>query len=74
MTNTLIRLVLLGALIATGATAEEPTGSLLGDAQVIESLKKNGSNLSKPHLVDFFFDFPDPAGAKSICKQLETEG
>lgn len=49
-------------------------GQLGPDAQVITQLKKAGSNLSKPHPIEFFFYFPSREGADRIAIQLTQRG
>jgi hypothetical protein len=44
------------------------------DAQVIESLRKNGSDFSKVHLVDYFFVLPAESNARSIAAKLGAAG
>jgi hypothetical protein len=42
------------------------------DQQVLDQLKKAGSDLSKPHDIDFFLYFPKEAAAKEAAKDIET--
>ena len=44
------------------------------DARVIELLRRNGSDFSKRHLVDYFLVVPNEAGAKAVAAQLEQTG
>ena len=44
------------------------------DAAVLEQLKKAGSNLSKPHKIDFYLYFPNEAAAKRAAKQVKDAG
>ncbi|WP_169742160.1 ribonuclease E inhibitor RraB [Arenimonas malthae] len=41
---------------------------------MIEHLKDAGSDLSKPHNIDFFFYFPDQASANAAAIDLRTLG
>lgn len=66
-------LLALGLLFATipcqaGSIAEQQ------DAAVIESLRDAGSDLSKPHKIDFFFYFPDQASAEAAGGELQRLG
>ena len=60
-------------VIFTLATAceREPVSR---DAEVIEQLRQAGSDLQKPHPVEFFFYFPAQAAAETACKTLESQG
>src|SRR5262249_44821486 len=42
--------------------------------QVLNQLKKAGSNLSKPHNVEFFLYFSTEAAAEKAAKDVEAEG
>lgn len=44
------------------------------DGQVIQQLKKAGSNISKPHDMEFFFYFPTLEAAEKIATTLKLEG
>lgn len=48
--------------------------ALQQDAQVIESLRENGSDFSKLHLVDYFFVLPAESNARSIAAELGAAG
>lgn len=66
-------LLALGFLVATipchaGSAAEQQ------DASVIEGLRDAGSDLSKPHQIDFFFYFPDQASANAAANELRALG
>jgi regulator of RNase E activity RraB len=45
-----------------------------GDQKVIEALKSNGSDLTKVHEIDFFFDFTEFDHAASIANLISEEG
>jgi len=45
-----------------------------GDVQALAELEQAGSDLSKPHLVDFYLYFPNREGAEGIAKILRNEG
>ena len=42
------------------------------DSAVLTQLKKAGSDLSKPHDIDFFLYFPKEAAAKEAAKDIEA--
>lgn len=44
------------------------------DGQVLSQLKKAGSNLSKPHDVEFFLYFPTESIAEQAASQIRTAG
>jgi hypothetical protein len=44
------------------------------DAQLIDQLRKRGSDPFKAHEVDFFLAFPTQEAAASLAAQLSTEG
>ena len=43
------------------------------DGQVIEQMQKNGSNLKKPHPLDFYLYFPSEEEARSVASILEKD-
>ena len=45
-----------------------------GDAQVVAQLRKAGSDLSKPHPVEFFLYFPSKAAADRVSDKLNSMG
>ncbi len=44
------------------------------DAAVIERLREAGSDLSKPHPIEFFSYFPSKASAHAACAAVEAWG
>lgn len=50
------------------------TGPESGDAKVIRALKAEGSDLSKPHYVDFFFLLPGEFEATGLAQELRLRG
>jgi hypothetical protein len=44
------------------------------DLAVLHRLKEVGSDLSKPHTVDFFLYFPSEEQARSAASEIEREG
>lgn len=47
---------------------------LSGDAKVVEQLRQAGSDLSKPHVVEFFMYFPAEAGALNVARKVGEAG
>ena len=45
-----------------------------GDAEVVAQLRKAGSDLSKPHPVEFFLYFPSKAAADRVSDKLNSMG
>ena len=45
-----------------------------GDYKVIETLKNNGSDVSRPHEIDFFLDFETFENAAPIAQAMDTDG
>ena len=41
------------------------------DQQVLDQLKKAGSDLAKPHNIEFFLYFPSEASAKEAAKNIQ---
>ena len=73
MSATTVVILLLGivaigllALPRTARAQESP------DAQVIAQLRKAGSNLSKPHEVEFFLYVPTPDAADRLASKLHA--
>jgi len=44
------------------------------DALTLAELKKAGSDLSKPHLIEFFLYFPNREPAEEVAEILRSEG
>ncbi|MCK0162902.1 ribonuclease E inhibitor RraB [Marinobacter sp. S6332] len=44
------------------------------DEQVLKALKKNGSDLNKPHEIDFWFDFRSEESARAVAKKVAERG
>ena len=49
-------------------------GSRDKDLAVLQRLKELGSDLNKPHTVDFFLYFPSEEQARSAASEIEREG
>jgi hypothetical protein len=45
-----------------------------GDAEVVAQLRKAGSDLSKPHPIEFFLYFPSKAAADRVSDKLNSMG
>ena len=43
------------------------------DAEVIEQLRQAGSDLSKPHPIEFYFYFPTEGAADKACEKLASQ-
>ncbi len=43
------------------------------DQQVLDQLKKAGSNLKKPHNIEFFLYFPTKAAAQRVAQELKKD-
>jgi hypothetical protein len=67
----IVAAVALGLFVARAARAQQ---SLSGDGQVIEQLRQAGSDLSKPHEVEFFLYFPTQAGAEDAAAEVTKNG
>ena len=52
------------------AAASSVQGDTDPDAQVLEALKKAGSNLSKPHPIEFFLYFANEDQARKAADQI----
>jgi len=44
------------------------------DQAVLDQLRKAGSDLSKPHNIEFFLYFPAEAAASKACTQIQNMG
>jgi hypothetical protein len=60
---------LIGGVFSRWQEKQEPDL----DQQVLDQLKKAGSDLSKPHKIDFFIYFPSEASAKEGAKDIKLE-
>jgi hypothetical protein len=68
--------VLIGVALAAGIAmwtrgAHAQTGP---DAAVIAQLKKAGSNLSKPHAIEFYLYFPVREAADRVAEKIRAAG
>ena len=68
----------LGTLLmffAIACSAETPlTPEQRADQQVIDNLKRAGSDLSKPHPTDFYLYFPGELQARAASQELAASG
>ena len=71
MRKTLIvaTLILLFAAMGACTTAEEQA-----DLQTLNRLEEAGSDLSKPHEMEFFLYFPDEASANAAAADIREQG
>ncbi len=72
-TSIVIGLVLAAVVIAA-ALLRRPEPPLSPDGEVLAQLKKAGSNLSKPHPVEFFLYFPTSEAAERVGATLRADG
>lgn len=70
--KTLIHLTLL-FLLVTGVCSAQSIAEQQ-DARVIENLVAAGSDISKPHNIDFFMFLPSKATAKAAAADIEQLG
>ena len=68
----LIHLTLLFLLLASACSAQSIAEQQ--DARVIENLAAAGSDISKPHNIDFFMFFPSKSKAKAAATEIEQLG
>lgn len=75
--SVLIVLGLLGLyLVLRGGQRErqaraEPTDA---DASTLDQLARAGSDLTRPHRIEFFLYLPDRTGAEAVARALSAEG
>lgn len=69
-----MRSLILGIVLVVSAACDSGTSSLDPDAAVIEQLRQAGSDLSKPHPMEFFSYFPNEDAARSACETMEAQG
>src|SRR5262245_53183078 len=65
--------MILGAALP-GCAREEADVDDVPDSVVIENLRDAGSDLTKPHDVDFNLYFPDEAAARRVGAKLSGDG
>lgn len=70
--KTLIHLTFLSLLISSPCMAQSMAEQQ--DARVIENLVSAGSNVSKPHNIDFFMFVPTERRAKAAAADMEQLG
>jgi hypothetical protein len=67
--------VLLAVVAAAAFFFFRGTGSEAGpDTAVISQLRQAGSDLSKPHDIEFFMYFPSEAAAATVASALTSQG
>jgi len=67
-------IVLLIVVVAAFLFSRRATSRKASDAQVIEQLTKGGSNLTRPHNVQFRFYFPSRLSADRVTGTLRADG
>jgi hypothetical protein len=67
-------LVLLIVIVAVVLFVRGSTPRKASDAQVIEQLTKGGSNLTRPHNIEFRFYFPSREQAERVTATLRADG
>ena len=65
----LLIIPLIGGIFSRRQKKDEPDL----DQQVLDQLKKAGSDLSKPHNIEFFIYFPTEASANDAVKDIKVE-
>ncbi len=72
MNNTTLLVTLGAALLAVFIFTQRRASAqdLSADGQVIEQLRKAGSDLRKPHSIEFFLYFPTDQAARAAEKEL----
>ena len=73
-TAAIVVIVVLVAVLAVLLMRPTAVQTLDGDAAVIEQLRIAGSDLQKPHTVEFFLYFPSEAGAQHVAEKLDAMG
>jgi hypothetical protein len=75
MPSTGVILIALAVAVACVLLLRRPRApALSGDAQVVAQLRQAGSDLSKPHVVEFFMYFPAEAGALNVARKVGEAG
>jgi Regulator of ribonuclease activity B len=72
----LYRLTAAKAATGGGGPAGRPSAAVdaTGDLEILRQLKKAGSDLSKPHLPEFLFAFPNEAAAQEAVGKIRAMG
>jgi regulator of RNase E activity RraB len=75
--SALIVLGLLGVyLMLRGRARQHATAGIPadGDAETLEQLARAGSDLSRPHKIEFFLFLPTQEAAEAVAGELQQEG
>jgi len=72
LTIFLFALTLACAAIVLLAKSDAP--AVVSDAAVVEQLRSSGSDLSKPHSIEFYLYFPTESKAQWAARRLEYQG
>jgi hypothetical protein len=73
-TAVIVVIVAVVAVLAVLLMRRTAVQTLDGDAAVIEQLRTAGSDVQKPHAVEFFLYFPSEAGALHVAQKLHAMG
>jgi hypothetical protein len=60
--------------LAGATAATRVAGGASADVEILRQLRKAGSDLSKPHLPEFIFDFPNEAAAQEAVAKVKALG
>jgi|SRR6266508_3785681 len=67
--------VLIAAAVAAGLVVyQQRARGNPNDREVLESLRREGSDLTKPHFVEFFLHFPTRTAALCAAEAIEAAG
>ena len=67
--------VTIASIVAVGFfVSRNSEAQVTPDGEVIAQLKKAGSDVTKPHAIDFFFYFPTRAAADRVAEKLLAFG
>jgi regulator of RNase E activity RraB len=58
----------------SGQSGKEPAAAADDDRAVLQQLREAGSDLSKPHQIEFYLYFPTEEAAGKAAEKLEAEG
>jgi regulator of RNase E activity RraB len=70
----LIALGLIGIYLLARGSAREAAARADGDASTIAELARAGSDLGRPHRIEFFLYLPTRQAAEGVAEDLRREG
>jgi regulator of RNase E activity RraB len=72
----LVLLGLIGVALMLSARRRDDVRTVVGDrdAVTIEELARSGSDLSRPHRIDFFLYVPSRPAAEELATELRAQG